>query len=177
MARVESSGRQESQAKELENHSSYLSTCICRPYFKLWHFVAFCREQWSCTIWLGYIGTPKSGSIQTYWIQSTFWIMGSLRRENLFCCSQRVSCDWQERVQSSSLVLLHSSPCSPLLQVHAVALPVAPPHCHCEQGLLQITLIYRWLYFLEHGGRNPNPASSSQRNLDICHIARVMKCS
>lgn len=69
--------------------------------------------------------------------------MGRLRRENLFCCSQWVSCNWQERVQSSSVVLLHSSPCSPLLQVYAVyvALPVAPPHCRCERGLLQITLI------------------------------------
>lgn len=103
--------------------------------------------------------------------------MGSLRRENLFCCSQWMSCDWQERVQSSSLVLLHFSPCSPLLQVYAVALPVAPPHCRCEQGLLQITLISHWLYFLQHGGRDPNLSSSSQRNLDICPIARVMKCS
>ncbi|KAK7830658.1 hypothetical protein U0070_018383 [Myodes glareolus] len=66
---------------------------------------------------------------------------------------------------------------SPLLQVYAVALPVAPSHCRPEQGLLQITLISRWLYFLQHGGRDPNLSSSSQRNLDICPIARVMKCS
>lgn len=68
----------------------YLSTWVCRLYFKLWHFVAFCREQWPYTIWLGYTGTPKSGPIQVLWIQSTFCIMGSLRRENLFCCSQLV---------------------------------------------------------------------------------------
>ena len=57
----------------------------------------------------------------------------------------------QERVQSSYSALHPSSPCSPLLQLYPlfVALSVAP--FPCKQGLLQITFVSLWLYFLQHG--------------------------